>query len=157
LICTSTNEAAARGESLTLLRPRNARFQYRKKPSALIEAEREGYKRAARQSSLLDKELDALEPTPYTFGFVFEDEAGKHSFSCGDWETSATFWKMKKLHGESFALAHLDEAYNQKYQSKGMVFAMGTVKARPKQWLLLGVLRLNELSDGQKRQAAFEF
>jgi hypothetical protein len=38
-----------------------------------------------------------------------------------------------------------------------MVFAMGTVKARPKQWLLLGVIRVNELTETQKRQASFGF
>ena len=55
------------------------------------------------------------------------------------------------------ALNYLNEMYNEKYPSKGMVFAMGTVKARPKQWLLLGVIRLNELTDLQRQQASFDF
>lgn len=157
LICASTDEAAARGQSLTLIRPIWARFHYRKKPLAVIDAEREGYKRAARQTSLPDKDLDALDPVPYAFGFHFEDGGGRHSHRCGDWETSATFWKMTKSKGEAAALTHLSETYNEKYQSKGMVFAMGTAKARPKQWLLLGVIRLNELTDAQKSQTSFGF
>jgi hypothetical protein len=156
LISPSTADAAARGLSLTLLRPSGAHFFFRKKRKK-IEAERQGYKRAARQTSLLDEELDALEPTPYTFAFSFEDAAGKHVNRCSDWETSATFWKWKKSQGEAAALKHLSEVYNEKYPSKGMVFAMGTIKARPKQWLLLGIIRLNELTECQKRQPSFAF
>jgi hypothetical protein len=40
--------------------------------------------------------------------------------------------------GEKAAPGHLTSTYNDKYPSKRMVFAMGTVKARPSQWLLLG-------------------
>jgi hypothetical protein len=157
LISPSTVDAAARGLSLTLIRPSRARFFFRKKPKEIIEAERQGYKRTARQTSLLDKELDALESTPYAFAFSFEDAAGKHVNRCNDWETSAAFWKLARSQGEAAALKHLRETYNEKYPSKGMVFAMGTVKARPKQWLLLGVIRLNELTENQKRQASFAF
>ena len=122
-----------------------------------IEAEREGYKRAARQGSLLDDELDALEPVPYTFAFSYEDDAGRHVNTCGDWETNAAYWNFTWNKGEKAALDHLTSTYNDKYQSKGMVFAMGTVKARPSQWLLLGVIRLNELKDEQKQQASLPF
>jgi hypothetical protein len=157
LISPSTEDAAARGLSLTLVRPSHAHFHYRKKAQAVVDAERLGYQRVSKQTSFLDEELDALEPTPYAFAFSFEDAAGKHINRCGDWETSATFWKLRKSHGEDVALRHLSETYNEKYPSKGMVFAMGTVKARPKQWLLLGVIRLNELPEFQQRQAAFDF
>jgi hypothetical protein len=78
--------------------------------------------------------------------------AGRHVNQCGDWETSAAFWKLTRSHGEAAALKHLAGTYNDLYPSKGMVFAMGTVKARPRQWLLLGVIRLNELNEEQKRQ-----
>jgi len=157
LVSPSTADAAARGLSLTLIRPSRTRFRFRRKPNEVIEAEREGYRRAARQTSLLDAELDALEPTPYAFAFSFEDAAGRHVNGCGDWETSATFWKFVQSHDEAAALKHLSETYNEVYPSKGMVFAMGTVKARPRQWLLLGIIRLNELSDDQKRQGSFSF
>jgi hypothetical protein len=85
LITPSTADAEARGLSLTLVRPTRARFFYRKKPKEVIEAEREGYKRAARQKSFLDHDLDALEPTAYAFAFSFEDATGRHINHCGDW------------------------------------------------------------------------
>jgi hypothetical protein len=157
LVSPSTADAAARGLSLTLIRPQNPRFRFKRKSNAVIAAEREGYRRAARQGSLLDNDLDALEPTPYTFAFSFDDAAGRHMHSCGDWETQAAYWKLSKKYNEAKALEHLSQTYNDDYPSKGMVFAMGTVKARPRQWLLLGVIRLNVLSDTQKRQATFQF
>jgi hypothetical protein len=157
LVSPSTADAAARGLSLTLIRPSLSRFHFKKKTQTVIDAERAGYERVLKQTSFLDEQLDALEPTPYAFAFTFSDAAGTHVNRCGDWETSATFWKLRKSHGEEAALGHLSETYNEKYPSKGMVFAMGTVKARPKQWLLLGVIRLNEISELQRRQFAFDF
>lgn len=145
LILQSTSEAAARGMSLTLIRPIKSQFKCRRKSREIIAAERDGYRAASRQMSMLDQELEAFDPVPYTFAFTFEDADGKHTMRCGDWETSATFWKQSKSYGEKAALEHLSTIYNQEYPRKGMVFAMGTVKARPKQWLLLGVIRLDEM------------
>ena len=144
LILSSTDEAAARGMSLTLIRPVNSKFKYRRKQPERIAAEREGYRLALRQMSMLDKELEAYEPVPYAFAFSYEDAAGKHTMQCGDWETSATFWRHSKTYGEQAALDHLSKTFNDKYPSKGMVFAMGTMKKRPKTWMLLGVIRLDE-------------
>lgn len=157
LVSLSTDDAALHGLSLTLVRPSQARFHYKKKSHAVIDAERAGYERVLKQTSFLDEALVALEPSPYAFAFSFQDAAGKHDYRCGDWETSATFWKWKRSRGEEAALRDLSETYNENYPSKGMVFAMGTVKARPKQWLLLGIIRLNELTDLQRQQTAFEF
>jgi hypothetical protein len=125
LILPSMGEAAARGMSLTLIRPINPKFQYRKKRPNLIVAEREGYRETLRQTSFLDEDLEPIEPVPYVFAFSFEDDAGKHTMQCSDWETSATFWRLSKTYGEQGALNHLSKTYNEKYPQRGMVFAMG--------------------------------
>lgn len=144
MVLGSTPEASALGNSLTLIRPRNTKFVCRRKPAAVIEAERDGYRRVGRQSSFLDKDVEAIEPSPMAFSFTFDDEAGKHNFRCGDWETHTTFWKWSRVYGEAEATKRLSETYNDRYPAQGMVFALGTVKARPKQWILLGVIRLDE-------------
>lgn len=148
LILPSTAEAAARNMSLALIRPVNPRFKFRRKPPAIVDAERSAYHYAARQLSLLDKEQEAFEPVPYAFAFTYEDATAKHTMQCGDWETSATFWKMKRDYGEQQALDHLMKMFNEEYPRKGMAFAMGTLKKRPSQWMLLGVLRLDEPKQG---------
>lgn len=146
LIAGSADEAMRRGSSLTLVRPRNSKFIAKRKSASAIEAEREAYRRAARQWSILDEELAELEPSPYEFRFKFEDDAGLHECRNGDWETHATFWRWKNAYGEADALSRLAAVYNEQYPSKGMVFALGNMAKRPKTWQLLGVLRLDDLS-----------
>ena len=152
LVMASTDAAAERGMSLALVRPTRSEFRNRRKSARDIADEREGYRQAIRQSSMLDEELEQLEPVPYDFEFVYEDRAGKHKMQCGDWETSAAFWNISRSRGEDGALAHLVKTYNEDYPKKGMVFALGTMKKRPNQWLLLGVIRLDEA-----RQGGFDF
>ena len=42
------------------------------------------------------------------------------------------------------ALAYLKQTYEVDYFRRGVALALGTVAARPKQWLLLGVIRLDD-------------
>jgi len=148
LVLKSTDEAAARGWSLTLVRPIKSEFRCRRKSVTEIDEERGEYDRAARQMSVLDAAQKPLEPVPFDFLFHFEDAAGTHKMLCGDWETSAAYWKLSKDYGEQGALDHLTKSYNKDYPNKGMVFALGTVKARPSQWILLGAIRLDEEKQG---------
>jgi hypothetical protein len=143
LLRESYNDAARRGETLTLVRPKNLTFRWRRKSDAEITGEKGSFVEAARQGSLLDEPLRAFEPCPYHLRIGFEDAAGLHGMTCGDWETSATFFKWRKLYGEEQALARLRDTYESEYSAKGVALAMGTVARRPKQWLLLGVLRMD--------------
>jgi hypothetical protein len=93
-----------------------------------------------------------LQPVPNDFEFLYEDAVGKHRMQCGDWETSAAYWNISRSHSDREALDHLSKTFNEEYPAKGVVFAMGTVKKRPTQWILLGVIRLDEM-----RQASFDF
>ena len=146
LVVGSVREAMDRGDSLTLIRPREAKFSWKKKSPQAIELERAGYASAAKQKSFFDKELAALEPSPFEFRLRFLDEDGWHNHSCSDWETTAAFWNLSKKYGADHALAHLDNMYNTVYREKGMVLALGTMAKRPKTWLLLGLIRLDQPS-----------
>lgn len=143
LLRESYVDAARRGETLTLVRPKNLRFRWRRKSDAEIAGEKTSFVEAARQGSLLDEPLRAFDPCPYHLRIGFDDAAGPHGMTCGDWETSATFFKWRKLYGEDQALARLKDTYEAEYPSKGVALAMGTVAKRPKQWLLLGIVRLD--------------
>lgn len=141
LIVGSAKAAAGKGQSLGLIRPRNTRFIFKRKKDAIVQAEKQLFIRAARQTSFLDTELELLEPLPFAFAFQFEDDDGKHMYQCGDWETQATFWKWREKYGETRALEHLSARYNDEYPKKGVVFALGNVLKRPQIWQLLGVIR----------------
>jgi len=146
ILTGSTAEAAAKGMSLTLVRPASVRFRCKAKTSDQIEAERRAYQEAAQQKSFLDAdpELMALDPCPYAFHFDWTDSDGKpHKATCDDWETAATFYKRRQTMSVKDALLSLERTFGEEYPNKGMAFAMGTHSRRPEQWLLVGVLRLD--------------
>ncbi len=148
LIIGSAEEAMSRGQSLALIRPRNPRFRWKVKPQGVIDAEKAAFDRAARQIGMFDEKLAALDPTPYYFSFTFEDDAGKHTYQCGDWEAHAMFWHESHRTSAERALAWMDETFNGTYPKEGMVFAIGNQAKRPKTWQLLGVLKLPEEKQG---------
>ena len=139
----------AKGQSLTLIRPRNTRFIVRAKSKTKLDQEREAYRRAARQTSMFDRELAELEPSPHEFRFKFEDAAGNHDCESGDWETHAMFWRECKRTNENEALKWMAQTFNEEYPRKGMVFAMGNQAKRPQTWQLLGVIRFDEPVQGE--------
>ena len=144
LIRQSTEDAAARGESLTILRP--LAFQFRAKPMdpAAHDALKRRYANAARQGSFLDRELIAFDPPKFHFRLSFQDrEGGWHHHQCEDWETIAAFRKWSLRYGDASAIERLTAKYEE-YFRRGVVLAMGTVTKRPRQWLLLGIIRLDE-------------
>lgn len=145
LITGSAAEAAQKGLSLTLIRPRKSKFIAKRKSAAEIAEERDAYKLAAQQTSIFDKELAELDPSPFDFRFQFEDDDGTHTYQNGDWETHAMFWRWWSMNGEAEALRQMAKVYNEDYPAKGMVFALGNMAKRPQTWQLLGVLRLDEL------------
>lgn len=149
LIVGSGKAAQAAGQSLALVRPRNSRFIAKPKTREELAEEREAYRRAAGQTSMFDKELAELEPSPYDFRFRFEDEAGKHDYQNGDWETHAMFWLQCKRSNATHALQWMNEVFNGEYPKKGMVFAIGNQAKRPQTWQLLGVIRLDEQVQGE--------
>lgn len=146
LITGSAKEAMALGKSLTLIRPRNTKFVAKRKSAAHLAEEREAYKAAAQQTSIFDKELAELEPSPFDFRFQFEDDDGRHDYQNGDWETHAMFWRWQAQYGETGALERMRAVYDEEYPSKGMAFALGNQAKRPQTWQLLGVIRLDEMT-----------
>lgn len=149
LVVNSAKDAAARGQSLALIRPRKTRFLWRQKSRTEIEEDREAFRLAARQTSMFDKDLSELEPSPYDFRFKFEDDGGNHDYQNGDWEAHVMFWKECNRTSAARALEWMDETFNRDYPKRGMVFAIGNQAKRPQTWQLLGVIRLDEPRQGE--------
>jgi hypothetical protein len=126
LIRDSVMSAANDGCSLALLRPTDVQFYWSRRKAAEIEAEQQAYQLAARQHDLFDADLASLEPCPFPFRMKFDDASGSHDHQCQDWETEAAFWNIRRSHGEEAALKHLDQEYNQRRPTQGLVPAMAT-------------------------------
>jgi len=141
----SVKQAADLGESLTLVRPTNLRMKWKLKSGAEIATDAARRGQTLRQGSLFDKELAQLQPCPFDIRIEFDDAGGHHDMACSDWETGAAFFNLRTTLGDEGALERLRVTYETQYAAAGGVaVALGTVKKRPQQWLLLGVLRLDE-------------
>lgn len=149
IIVGSANHAMAKGHSLALIRPKNTKFICKPKSPSEIDEEKESYRISAQQDSFFDQKLADLEPSPYEFRFSFEDESGKHNYQNGDWETHAMFFRERHNTSERNALKWLDETFNERYPRDGMAFALGNMAKRPQTWQLLGVIRLDEINQGE--------
>ena len=95
---------------------------------------------------MFDKDLAEIEPTPFKFYFQFEDESGKHLYENGDWETHAMFARERRRKGEAETLRWMKATFNEEYPRSGMAFAIGNQAKRPQVWQLLGVIRLDEVT-----------
>jgi hypothetical protein len=159
LLRSSTTEAASRGESLALIEPRRLALKAKAKPAGAVEAERQAFRLAARQGSLLDQELPDFNPCPYAIAMPFEDQDGvAHSPQCGDWETSATFFRLRQQGwSDKDILRHLEAEFTEARAKRRIILAMGTVASRPRQWLLLGVLRVPVEDTAANNQGQFAF
>ena len=147
ILSPSTKKAAEQEKSLTLIRPKKSKFFWKMKTERELREEREAYRAASRQLSFLDKELAALVPCPYQFKFDYETEDNtRHQATCDDWETAAMFYGFQRRYGTERALAEMDRVFNCTYPTKGMAFAMGTHSRFPDVWLLVGVIRLDDVS-----------
>ncbi len=146
----STDEAESLGESLTLLRPEDVRFSWRRKSDGEVAIERIKHAALAGQLSFLHDAPKPLEPCPFEFTFRWKDSAGRsRSNICDDWETSTAFSVRRDFKGEQGALDSLRETFEIEYPQKGMRFALGTHSRRSSQWLLVGVIRVDEADQGE--------
>lgn len=146
---SSVAEAEDRGDSLTLLKPSRVKLSWRRKDESELSIEREKHAALANQLSMLDQPTKPLEPCPFAFSFDWANQDGKaHSHTCDDWETSTAFFVRRKTLGEEGALKSLRTTFEEEYLSRGMRFALGTHSRRKKQWLLVGVLRVDDQPQG---------
>lgn len=90
----------------------------------------------------------ALIPTrtcPFKFEYIYRDEDGEHTGTCQDWETEQTFFKrLLDEASEEAALEWTMRKFGEEYPRRGMALAMGTHRYRLDQWLINGVIRLND-------------
>lgn len=143
----STKIAVEKEMSLALIRPKKTRFYWKKKTASEIHRERDAYRAASQQLSFLDKELAALSPCPFEFKFDYQTEDDiRHEATCDDWETTAMYYGFQRRYGVERALAEMNKVFNHTYPTKGMAFAMGTHSRYPDVWLLVGVIRLDKIS-----------
>ena len=139
--------AAAAGQSLALIRPMNPVFRYRQRTQAELEELTKGYREMNASPGLFGTtEIVPREPAPFEFSYTYEAADGPHKQRCRDWEVEQTFLKWRDAYSEERALADMMRRFGEEYPQKGMLLAMGTHGQRSWQWMIIGIIRLNEIT-----------
>jgi hypothetical protein len=94
------------------------------------------------QAMLFDEPLKTMAPPEFTFGYRFTSASNNHEYSIQDWEVQAAYLAYQRQYGnKERALAMLDHEYGMNIPKHNPHFVMGTMKRRPHQFLLIGILR----------------
>lgn len=138
-----------------MLRPQKLHLTWTEKSSSEIASERDKHAELASQMSLLDETAEPLEPCPIQFTAHWRDQDGKNrQHECDDWETSTAFMRFERLFDRTKAIQVLRQKYEQEYLEAGLVLAFSTHSRRnvthgaTNQWLLVGLIRLNDDPQG---------
>jgi hypothetical protein len=157
LVRASLREADEAGDSLALVRPKSIEITAHSKSDTELAGEVAKHRALASQLSLLEGDVPAepLRPCRMQFVVNWTDQDGKaHKQECDDWETSAAFNRFERQYGERRALEILREKYEGQYFNAGLVLGFSTHSRRniefgtKNQWLLVGLIRLDETNQG---------
>jgi len=157
LVRNSLREADSARDSLALVRPQSIEISAHPKSDSELTKEIEKHKALASQLSLLegDAHAEPLKPCRMQFIVNWKDHDGKmHRQECDDWETSAAFNRFDHKYGEKRALEFIKDKYENQYFNAGLVLGFSTHSRRNvengtnNQWLLVGLIRLDETTQG---------
>lgn len=144
---TSLDSELEAGRSLAMLKCEVLDFWPEKNSDELMR-EREGVLAKLRAQDDLFKPSMSLIPLrscPYSFKYRYRCDDGDREGTCQDWETEQTFFaRLRDQASEKAALDWMVQKFGVEYPQKGMALAMGTHSRRREQWLINGVIRLND-------------
>jgi len=140
--------------SLGIVRPDagSVRFKARKLEPASVDDQR--LRESFHQVSL----IDATQLTPlsvdYEFTYRFTSDGKRHDMKIHDWEVQAAYFAYKKRYGTA-ALGKLVEEYETNIPARNLHLVMGTMKAHPRQFIIIGLLRSGVAPAEAVRQSSF--
>lgn len=131
--------------SLALIRPEILDFWYvRKSNEDIVEQELVQANLRKQLDMFAHKDAIPAKACPFEFKYRYRDDDGIHIGTCQDWETETTFFRRQSETDEATALNWMVHKFGTEFPSKGMALAMGTHRRWPDQWLINGVIRLDE-------------
>lgn len=97
---------------------------------------------------------DPLKPLilpEYAFYYAYESGGVKSKGQIHDWEVQATYQNYKRLYGKD-VLTKMAEVYQRTLPASNLHLILGTMKAHPKQFIIIGLLRSKVDIDGLSAQ-----
>ncbi len=119
-IVTSNKRQLNEGRSLSLLRPAEPKFHWKRRSTEDLDRIRGEYARLQATPTDLFGESKAVErePAPFDFFYRYRDDDGQHDAQCHDWEVEATFLRRRREMGETAALDWMGKTFGDDYPAK---------------------------------------
>lgn len=89
----------------------------------------------------------------YEFSYKFTCAGIAHDMKIHDWEVQAAFFGYQRKYG-SQTLEVLKHEYESNMPARNLHLVMGTMKAHPRQFIIIGLLRSGTSPDDALRQAS---
>lgn len=103
------------------------------------------------QNSLFEDPLTPMQRSGYVFGYRFTSDGHSHEHMIHDWEVQAAFFQYRKRYGDN-ALAMLTQEYGDNIPQRNLHFILGTMKAHPTTFIVIGLLRSPVAPEDLERQ-----
>lgn len=145
-------ENKATGRSFGIIRPDSESLKFFiEKEGDTNENDRAINQAAFQQVSLFEAPLAKL-PTPeYAFRYNFTSKDHPHRHYVHDWEVQAAYLAYRRKYGEK-AIQMLQQEYGERIPQRNPHFIMGTMKAHPQTFIIIGVLRSGVAPEDLDRQ-----
>lgn len=129
--------------SLGIIKPDPGSLQFKIKPATTSDAEDQQIADLVfQQASLIEEPLKPLDRPRYSFSYHYTCDGYPHKHQIHDWEVQAAFIHYKRRYKtEEQALAMMTQEYQQNIPERNLHFIMGTMKAHPQTFIVIGLLR----------------
>ena len=129
--------------SLGIIKPDPGSVKFKIKPAAKSDTEDQQVADLIyQQASLLEEPLKPLVRPEYSFSYHYTCDGHPHKHQIHDWEVQAAFINYKRRYKtEDKALAMMTQEYQQNIPERNLHFIMGTMKAHPQTFIVIGLLR----------------
>lgn len=131
------------GRSLGIIKPDPGSLKFRIKAAAKSDKEdQEVANLLFEQASLLEDPLKPLARPTHSFSYEYTCAGYPHKHQIHDWEVQAAFIHYKRRYKtEEKALEMMQQEYGQNIPQHNLHFIMGTMKAHPQTFIVIGLLR----------------
>lgn len=138
--------------SLGIIKPDPGSLKFFCKPVAEADTDdREISAALTQQSALFEAPLTPLRHPEYLFGYRFKSGGSAHQHIIHDWEVQATWFNYKHRYGPA-ALDRLKQQYAEIIPTRNLHFILGTMKAHPHTFIVIGLLRSSIDPEESQRQ-----
>lgn len=133
-------ENVATEKSLGIIKPDEGSLKFKARKLTAGSQEAKDLQGAFNQVSLLEATPLAKLVVDYEFSYRFTCGGYPHEMKIHDWEVQSAWHHFKIKYGDG-AMDALLEQYQNRIPERNLHFVMGTMKAHPRQFIIIGLLR----------------